>query len=283
LDAAVNPNTVVVPCYPTQEVQASEILVTESQTNLNSGKKEGHIQSTWLPTHNAIGGSESAVKGFKFLTGFSGSGQTLCNSESGTPIYRDREDGTREFMGVNMKSRNVGACSESLSFASVTRHGAWIAEQCAQFADADSNFEQRPKSDAVCEQDKLIELSDCTESQEISSPGYPALYENDITCSWNLRAPKGHQIVMSFVDVDIERSNHKRKCNHDALVWTVPMKMPMEICSSQPVRPRYVSPKETASLEFRTDSSLTGRGFKARVSCQKKPTMANKNPYFGRG
>lgn len=87
---------------------------------------------------------------------------------------------------------------------------------------------------------------------------------------------------MSFIDVDIERSNHKRKCNHDALVWSVFGKMPMEICSSQPVRSRYVSPKETVSLEFRTDSTLSGRGFKATVSCQKKSPI-EKPSYFGRG
>jgi len=208
LDAAVNPNTVVVPCYPSQEVVASEILVTESQTNLNSGKAADTTQTTWLPTHPAMDDSTTAVKGFKFLTGFSGSGQTLCNTESGTPIYRDTEEGNREFIGVNMKSRNVGACSESLSFASAARHGAWIAEQCAQFADADSDFEPLPKSaDPPCDAEKVITFDSTCTPVEISSPGYPALYENDIKCTWQLQAPKGHQVTKThFLFWQIHRS-----------------------------------------------------------------------------
>ena len=55
LGAAVNPQTVLVPCYPDSEVQSGEVLLSESQTNLNNGKMEEKFQSTWLPTHNDIG------------------------------------------------------------------------------------------------------------------------------------------------------------------------------------------------------------------------------------
>lgn len=272
LDAAVNPNTVVVPCYPAAEVQASEILLTESQTNLNNGLKADKTEITWLPTHPTIDGSTSAVKGFKFETGFVGSGKSLCNVETGIPIYRDTADGSRELMGINIKTKADHGCSDSLSFASITRHGSWIAAQCAQFADADSvKFEVLPKNEATCSTDKVITFNNACTPVDVTSPGYPSLYENDQICSWKLIAPKGHQIVVTFLDVDIERSNHKRKCNHDALLWKVGNeKTDVEVCSSQDHRARYVSPKESASLEFRTDSSFKGRGFRARVSCQKR-------------
>ena len=111
----MNPDTVVVPCFPAREVEANEILLSESQTNLNSRKLAENRQGTWLPTHPIIEGVSNAVKGFKFLTGFSGSGLTVCNAESGAPVYREL-DGARELMGVTMKSKQVAnACDDSLS------------------------------------------------------------------------------------------------------------------------------------------------------------------------
>jgi len=211
----------------------------------------------------------------------------LCNTESGIPIYRDTADGSRELMGINIKSKDIkDACDDSLmSFASVTRHGSWIAEQCAEFADEHADrFEVLPKNDIKCEANKVLYFKDCdADAQEVTSPGYPSLYENEQTCGWELKAPKGHQIVLVFLDVDIERSNHKRKCNHDALVWSHAgpglNRESTEVCNSQKIMDHYLSPKESARLEFRTDGTFKGRGFKARVSCQKKETQSANSQY----
>ena len=189
----------MVPCFPAREVVANEILLSESQTNLNSGKQAENRQATWLPTHPIIEGVSNAVKGFKFLTGFSGSGLTVCNAESGAPVYRD-VDGARELMGITMKSKQVAnACDDSLSFASTTRLTDWISETCGMFGDSDSDrFEPKPIDDGVCVGDRSVNFGeDCTPI-EVSSPNYPGLYSNDNECSWNFKAPYDHQVIEIF-------------------------------------------------------------------------------------
>lgn len=267
LGAAVNPQTVLVPCYPDSEVQSGEVLLSESQTNLNNGKMEEKFQSTWLPTHNDIG--------FKFMTGFSGSGQTLCSSESGSPIYREGD--IRELIGINLSSNMK--CGASLSFGNTIRHASWIAQECAKFETEESNFDVLKSPEESCPEEPVeIKLGeDCIKNKiDFSSYNHPELYENSQNCKWNIVAPKGHQVLMEFVDVDIERSNHKRKCTHDVLLWKIEGRPNIEICSSQPVRLKYISPKDSVSLEFISDDSFKGRGFKAELSCQRKAPM-NKN------
>ena len=71
------------------------------------------------------------------MTGFSGSGQTLCSSESGSPIYREGD--IRELIGINLSSNMK--CGASLSFGNTIRHASWIAQECAKFETEESNFD----------------------------------------------------------------------------------------------------------------------------------------------
>ena len=194
LDAAVNPESVVVPCYPSEEISKDEMLSAESQSNLNgkSSVKEAAVQKTWLPTH-AKYGSELAVQDGSFAVGFSGAGQNLCNSESGTPVFRDTEDGARELVGI-VTSENKNKCQDKLVFSSVLGHASFISQFANEFEPEATEFESYTAPEAECDNvGEHVFDENCTPIT-VQSPGYPSLYGNNQKCQWSFVAPRSYQV-----------------------------------------------------------------------------------------
>lgn len=270
LDGATNPNTVLIPCYASTEVKADEILAAESQTSLNTGTIDSiSVQKTWLPTHphGYIDASESnAVIAGNFWVGFSGGGHNLCNSESGTPIYRDTEEGTRELIGI--VTSESAKCKENLAFSSLIRHTSFISGLATDFGSPDSAeaFQQHSQQEQVCEEVNHDFDEDCTPF-EISSPGYPDLYNDDLNCKWNFSAPRNHLIKVVLNEVDIEPTSHPRKCLNDGLFFSEPGRMPNQICNHRWAAKEILSFRDKVTLNFQSDASVTGRGFSATISC----------------
>lgn len=272
LVAAVNPETVLIPCYPSVEVKADEILATESQTSLNSGTIEegaAAVQKTWLPTHRhgyAEDSDDNAVIAGSFWVGFSGAGHNLCNSESGTPIFRDTEEGTRELIGII--TSESAKCKENLAFSSLIRHSSFIADLAAEFylPETGEAFEGYAQPEQECEDVDHVFDESCTPF-EISSPGYPNLYNNDLKCKWNFSAPRNHLIKVVLNEVDIEPTSHPRKCLNDGLFFSEPGRMPSQICNHRYTGKEMVSIRNQVELNFESDDSVTARGFSATVSC----------------
>lgn len=268
LDAAANPETVLVPCFADSELGADEMLSAESQSNLNTGRLEAAVaQKTWLPTHAINEDTTRAVLEGEFSVGFSGAGMNLCNAESGTPIFRDTEDYARELVGI-VTSEN-DKCKRSLTFTSVIRHNEFIARHANEFEPDDETFEGYTPSAQVCDDVNHVFDEKC-EPLEIHSPNYPGLYANNLNCKWNFTAPRNHLIRVALTDVDIESTNHPRKCMRDGLIFSQLGKIPIQICRHQFTDRELISYRDKATLTFTTDGSVTGRGFAARVDCIRK-------------
>jgi len=211
----------------------------------------------------------------QFSAGFSGAGQNLCNSESGTPIFRDTEDGSRELVGI-VTTEDSQKCQDKLAFASIIRHNEFISQYATEFEPEANEFEKYEAPEEQCENvGEHVFDENCTPIT-IKSPGYPELYGNNKKCQWTFAAPLKHLIKVELKDVDIESTAHPRKCLKDALVFSQKGKVPIQVCRSVYANktivstPTKVLDREEASLTFSSDSTVTGRGFEATVSCLPK-------------
>ncbi|XP_054156277.1 uncharacterized protein LOC128954705 [Oppia nitens] len=85
----------------------------------------------------------------------------------------------------------------------------------------------------------------------IYSPGYPGNYFNNIQCDWKITVPIDHIIVLTFDDF----------CTEDNDQLTIDTYTPLR--HSGPHKPsNLLSSTNSLSLKFKTDQSLTDRGFK---------------------
>ena len=199
LDAAVNPDSVIVPCYTSEDISKDEMLSAESQSNLNakSTDKEPIVQKTYLPTrfwHER--NDEKVVFNGNFAVGFSGAGQNLCNSESGTPIFRE-VDGSRELAGI-VTSIFDNKCQEKLVFTSIIRYNEFIAEQASGFEPEATEFEEFEPPTHDCEPEVNHVFDESCTPITIHSPGYPGLYGNNHQCKWNFEAPFRHLVRLKL-------------------------------------------------------------------------------------
>lgn len=98
------------------------------------------------------------------------------------------------------------------------------------------------------------------------SPDYPNPYESDQSCIYIIRASDNQAIKLNFVDFDLE--SKYSDCDYDYLEIFDGLKSNTtsfgKFCSSQPNE--IVSSHNTLILEFVSDSSVNGRGFKANYS-----------------
>lgn len=96
------------------------------------------------------------------------------------------------------------------------------------------------------------------------SPMYPSHYENSRTCFFDIEAPLGKAITLNFTDFDLEDD-----CDFDSLsiydgVDSNSTRIG-EYCG-QSVPPTAISTLNHMHLEFKSDSSISGRGFKGNYS-----------------
>lgn len=99
----------------------------------------------------------------------------------------------------------------------------------------------------------------------IMSPFYPNPYENSRNCVYDIEAPLGKAIVLNFTDFDIEND-----CDYDSLAIydgpdSIVSKEIGNYCGEE-LPPPAISSLNHLHLVFDTDSSISGRGFKANYS-----------------
>jgi cubilin len=98
----------------------------------------------------------------------------------------------------------------------------------------------------------------------ISSPNYPANYDNDVDCTWILHSDRLSRIQIRIRFLSMEAS---RRCRYDYLsvydgtygqqVWN----KTNQICRRSQSRTIMISSGNTVKLKFKTDRSVVRRGF----------------------
>ncbi|NP_001121238.1 uncharacterized protein LOC100158314 [Xenopus laevis] len=102
-----------------------------------------------------------------------------------------------------------------------------------------------------------------SQSNNFSSPGYPAEYPPSTTCSWSIYAPVGSKIVLSINDIDLE---YGLRCMFDSLIIYDGYKTTSPIlkraCGNSSVA-KQVSSGRSMLLVFSSDISVQMKGFQA--------------------
>ncbi|XP_046880031.1 cubilin [Hypomesus transpacificus] len=101
---------------------------------------------------------------------------------------------------------------------------------------------------------------------EIHSPSYPNNYPNNVDCSWMITVDEGHRVLFNFSDLDIE--NHSDclwdyVAIHDGPSGLFPLLA--HVCG-QVHPPAIISTQNIIFVRFRSDNSMSHRGFSAQFS-----------------
>uniref|UniRef100_A0A3B3QRC3 Ovochymase 2 n=1 Tax=Paramormyrops kingsleyae TaxID=1676925 RepID=A0A3B3QRC3_9TELE len=101
----------------------------------------------------------------------------------------------------------------------------------------------------------------------ISNPGDSGKnYSNNELCSWVFVAPPGHAVLLEFLNLDVESDP---LCSRDQLtVLTGPGQVVGRFCGHELPSP-LLMPTRSATLQFTSDTSVTGRGFSVRFTAVK--------------
>ncbi|MCI4382268.1 hypothetical protein PGIGA_G00012940 [Pangasianodon gigas] len=112
------------------------------------------------------------------------------------------------------------------------------------------------------------------DSGSISSPYYPSYYHDNAQCVWQLSAPPGQTIFLSFHDFDLERC-----CNCDYVnVYDGPSTashLIEKLCHNNTTHLDFQSSSSYMTVLFRSDYSGVGRGFKAYFSSSLNPNTGH--------
>ncbi|XP_071787824.1 cubilin-like isoform X2 [Asterias amurensis] len=111
------------------------------------------------------------------------------------------------------------------------------------------------------------ELTENTGS--LSSPNYPNPYDHSRVCTWTITVDYGHSITLTITDFDVEASND---CQYDALnVYSGRDDSGLQLvslCHSLSSPQTISTTGRYMYVYFRTDSSISGRGFSATYQSQ---------------
>ena len=101
----------------------------------------------------------------------------------------------------------------------------------------------------------------------IISPGFPFSYENNMDCVWDVRAPEGHVVVLTVVNLDLEDPNN---CPYDWLgvAYTNTMQQEIKMCQPQNIGRIITSRSNFMRIFFHSDVIVTRRGFNVTLSAQ---------------
>ena len=101
-------------------------------------------------------------------------------------------------------------------------------------------------------------------SGEIASPSFPNNYPPNLNCIWQIQVTPGHQIAVTYVDVDIEPSSRCVKDYIDLQNGVSPTSPSLHrFCSrTLPSKITYKSSGSVMRVHFKTDGSGSGRGFR---------------------
>uniref|UniRef100_UPI00358ED758 receptor-type tyrosine-protein phosphatase eta-like n=1 Tax=Myxine glutinosa TaxID=7769 RepID=UPI00358ED758 len=99
------------------------------------------------------------------------------------------------------------------------------------------------------------------------SPGFPLSYQNNLDCVWDVRAPDGHVVVLTVVNLDLEDPYN---CPYDWLgvAYTNTTQREITMCQPHNIGRIITSSSNFMRIFFHTDGSVTGRGFNITLSAQ---------------
>ena len=97
-----------------------------------------------------------------------------------------------------------------------------------------------------------------TAKGNISSPGYPANYEDDLKCTTTITVASGKRVLLNFTTFDLES---ERECQYDYL-QIIDYALSSKFCG-HPSRKLnlYLSKTNKLLLNFKTDSSVYSAGY----------------------
>ncbi|KAI8499544.1 hypothetical protein Bbelb_225950 [Branchiostoma belcheri] len=95
---------------------------------------------------------------------------------------------------------------------------------------------------------------------EISSPGYPTAYENNVDCTWTLSG-KSHFLVLQFHDFALEKSTIYDGCSYDYVDIFKGNERVGRFCGDT-LPPTVISYDEDVTIRFKTDADTVDRGFR---------------------
>ncbi|XP_072174323.1 cubilin-like [Diadema setosum] len=117
---------------------------------------------------------------------------------------------------------------------------------------------QFTSSEEVCGGDLV------TSTGSFSSPGYPNQYDHSRVCEWRITVQQGHLVTLYFDDFDVEDAS---SCSYDyvAVYNGLGDNAPLLDTLCGVTTPNAISSSgNTMKVIFRTDGSVSGRGFSAR-------------------
>ncbi|KZS21868.1 Tolloid 2-like protein, partial [Daphnia magna] len=99
----------------------------------------------------------------------------------------------------------------------------------------------------------------------IVSPGYPSSYGENAECIWRIEVSHGSRVLFAFVDLDMESQPSGCAFDYVEVRNGRDRRAPLvgRYCNSFSLVP-IVSKSTSLYVKFKSDSSLAGRGFKAR-------------------
>ncbi|XP_078670063.1 CUB domain-containing protein 2-like [Branchiostoma floridae x Branchiostoma belcheri] len=95
---------------------------------------------------------------------------------------------------------------------------------------------------------------------EISSPGYPTAYENNVDCTWTVSG-KSHFLVLQFHDFALEKSTIYDGCSYDYVDIFKGNERVGRFCGDT-LPPTVISYDEDVTIRFKTDADTVDRGFR---------------------
>lgn len=102
-----------------------------------------------------------------------------------------------------------------------------------------------------------------SQSGSIESPGYPEPYAHNAECTWLIMVSKGSTVSLLFVDIDIEAHTICRFDYLEAFDGSSDRSQSLGKYCNTRMNSHYIQSKSNVMfIKFKTDTSVTGRGFR---------------------
>ncbi|XP_061188541.1 uncharacterized protein LOC133196695 [Saccostrea echinata] len=133
------------------------------------------------------------------------------------------------------------------------------------------NTEMMKKPDMIDQASAVCGGNLTSSSGNITSPGYPEDYENNLSCDWDISCPVDKKILVTFTDIDVE--HYGSSCYDTIQIFEgtqSSVSQTYELCKEVDAITddvfTFVSTSQFVRIRFTSDESVSKRGFKANYS-----------------
>ena len=102
----------------------------------------------------------------------------------------------------------------------------------------------------------------------LSSPGYPQYIYSNIDCAWDIKAPLGHVVLLTVVDLYLHYSNSRCNIGWVAVGYNQTSQRDITMCRYSDVGRTIISPSNTMRVFYHKSSSYGTRRFNITLSSQ---------------